>query len=213
MRGGSGNGAEGGRDGAGRNWHECEQALRQAFRERTRGDFVVLEEVWGRHAQPKGSVRADLLCHATPALQARGFPRGWFVVETKHMDFLRQPADRLYDTLGQAVSYGNSEFWVDGEWVRPLFATMLINAQQGPVAHPAFKAQKRRWAEVLEMGARLGTGHIQFYGGTAWGVKFGRGLFYHSHGGPGPGMWQLPHGLVRRVGSRYLHVADGRRCI
>lgn len=183
--------------------------LRAMFRKRTQGDFVVREEVRGRHLHTRAGVRADLLCHATPALQARGFPQGWFVVETKHMDFQRQPAIRLYETLAQTVSYQDSVFWVERGWARPLFATVLINAQEAAAPHAAFRAQKRRWAEVLEMGAHLGAGYFEFPGDTLWKLKFGQGLFFHSRTGPGTGMWQVPHGLARRVGSRYVPVSNG----
>lgn len=188
-------------------YEEREHRLRLGFRMWTAHDFTVLEEVEGRHLDTGAGVRADLVCHASAALQARGFPQGWFVVETKFMNFAHDPAVRVDETLAQAKSYGDSEFRVDGAWVRPLFDTVLINAQAAPAAGPllaAFAAQQQRWEHGLDLVARMGTGHFDLYREGTWTLKFGQGLFFDSKRGPGEAMREGPHGLLRQVGSRLV---------
>ncbi len=167
------------------------------------------EEVEGRHLHTGARVRADLMCQASTALQSRGFPAGWFVAETKFMAFGRDPAVRVDETLAQATSYGESEFGVDGKWVRPLFATVVINPQPpAPAASrpgwAAFAAQQQRWEHGLDLVARMGTGHFDFYSDRRWTLKFGQKLFFDSTTGPGEAMREGPHGMLRQVGSRLV---------
>lgn len=184
-----------------RDSHEIQ--LRKGFRHSAGNDFEIIEEVVGVHLLSSAPVKADFVCRPLPSLCERGFPQGWFVIETKHLDFTRHESKRLYESFWQAVTYGQSEFSVNGESVRPTFTAFVVPEQPNQRENLPFQAQKRRWDILLELGVYANVGRFEFER-DAWVLWFGQARLFHSV----RGLNKVPRGLQRYVGSRSLPNRD-----
>lgn len=180
--------------------HDLNEALpRERFREYTERDFEIFEEVPGTHLLSSSLVKADFVCRPRPSLCQQGFPQGWFVVETKYLDFAQHDSKRLYESFWQTVTYGQSEFNVMGQNIRPAFTAFVVTEQRNQALNAPFQAQKRRWQILMELGVYANLGFFEFEQ-NAWVLWFGQARLFHSK----RGLSNIPCGLKTYVGSRTL---------
>ena len=180
---------------------DCNEfVLRRDFRKVTEGSFDIREEVPGIHRLENVRVKADLLCYPNEALIARGFPSGWFVIETKRLDFAAHESKRFYEAFWQSVSYQQSEFIIDGKTIQPVFTALVVNHQPNQRENAVFQAQKRRWQILKELGVYANVGFFNLNAHDGWELLFGQARFFHS----ARGLNSVPRGLRKYVGSRAI---------
>lgn len=174
-----------------------EPDLQSHFKNCLQDAFMILDEVPGVHLLEESSVRVDFLCHARPWLIERGFPVGWFVVETKHIDFFQHESKRLYESFWQAVTYTQCRFRVNEDWVTPRFSALYINKNPSTKNYAPAAAQARRWAILTELGVYSNVGIFRLTDSLNWSLWFGQGRLFDITSGLG----NVPRGLKKYVGN------------
>lgn len=155
-----------------------EPQLKKRFRQRMESDFHIYPDVRGRHLSENQEVVIDFLIKPKPHLLAAEFKDGWVGVEVKYLKEYKLGA--LSKLAWQSLSYGQSEFEIEGGLYRPMFVLMHANVSFNLQHQSGIPEQLTGLLAFLEYG---NVGWVEFDPKYDWRMGFGsHGYFNKKYG-------------------------------
>lgn len=99
---------------------EGEKSLKIQFRQLVKDDFLIRPDVRGEELLHHKKVVIDFMLYPMPHLIKAGFDPFWFGIEVKHFGIVGETG-KMSRFIWQSISYVQSQFQIDGEFVRPAF--------------------------------------------------------------------------------------------
>lgn len=154
-------------------------------------DFVLIEEVPGRHLIEQSPLRIDFLAFQKQHLINAGFGEFWFGIEAKEIRESTTQTKKINRLIWQCITYAQSEFQSPAGIHRPPFVLLCVNTEPKHEDH-CFE-QWLRLTHFAQYG-NVGVMELQPY----WKIRFGSCRYYGKKEGKG-NVKNL--GVKRYVGS------------
>jgi len=142
-----------------------EETLKRKIRTHLEKDFVVLEEVEGRHAGYGQVVRIDFMLKAKSHLIAQGFTDEWFGIECKWASGVIGQTSKITRMFWQSITYAQSSYVIAGNPITPVFVAVFVPDSLEPSIENHFKS-------LSQLALYGNVGELYFYRDGNWGIKF-----------------------------------------
>lgn len=169
-------------------------------------DFILHQEVRGRHLAENLGVRIDFVAYPKQHLIDAGFEAGPFGIEVKFIDPMNGFSRKASRAFWQTVTYTDSEFYVDGKPVRLNFAMLFSNLGFDAEYKLLASDDVEQWRAFVNLAHHSKVARLEVKGTKArleqWTIMFSSNAYFYRKAEFGTGevrYWRPNTNALRKI--------------
>lgn len=188
----------------------CEDGVKKWFVSYFARDFLINQEVWGRHLAADVKLRIDFVLTPKQHLVNTGFDPTPFGVEVKYFKQESGFTHKTSRAFWQTISYNDCEFGLDGNNCKLkfclLFSNLSFEQEMALVKNygHAFENDRIEWNGMVHVANHANVGTLQILGTRdapkGWAINFAGGMYFQARTSMGNTQFSLSDdNLINKV--------------